>query len=92
MSMHRDKPAAVAVKYISSMPAPVVIHKGQRLQADRIVAMANEFGIQVVQDIQLVEDLYELQIEELIPEKLYEPVARLLQFVYTLNNYEGTNR
>lgn len=79
---------AVAVRYTTELPAPVVIYKGQRHQAGRIIDLAREHGIRVMQDTDLTEDLYNLDIAELIPEKLYEPVARLLQFVYTLQEDE----
>ncbi|AFG37296.1 EscU/YscU/HrcU family type III secretion system export apparatus switch protein [Spirochaeta africana] len=89
MSMPTGKPLrAVAVRYTTNLPAPVLVGKGQRLHAERILEIAREHGIQVVQDPDLLEELYPLQIEELIPESLYESVARLLQFVYTLHNNE----
>ncbi|MFW5801119.1 MAG: EscU/YscU/HrcU family type III secretion system export apparatus switch protein [Spirochaeta sp.] len=87
--MPTDKPLrAVAVRYTADLKAPVVIHKGSRLQAEKIIQIAQQHGIIVVQQPHLLEELYSLQIEEIIPETLYESVARLLHFVYTLQGNE----
>jgi flagellar biosynthesis protein len=88
-----DKPAsehfrkAVALRYDTSRDgAPRIVAKGQRLIADRILAVAREHGIHIYQDPDLVGLLSQLDIFSEIPEELYGAVAEILAFVYRINN------
>jgi flagellar biosynthesis protein FlhB len=75
---------AVALKYAGgSMRAPRVVAKGKRLIAERIVALARQAGVPVIQDIPLARTLYKLvDIDGEIPAALYRAVARILAYVY----------
>jgi flagellar biosynthetic protein FlhB len=75
---------AVAIKYDGgSMRAPKVVAKGKRLLAERIVRLAREAGIPVMQDIPLARALYKLvDVGGEIPVALYKAVARILAYVY----------
>jgi flagellar biosynthetic protein FlhB len=76
---------AVALKYDQSMRAPQVVAKGKRLIAERIIALAREAGIPVVQDIPLARSLYKLvEIGGEIPVALYRAVAKILAYVYAV--------
>jgi len=81
---------AVALRYDESRDqAPKVIAKGDRLLAERIIALAEEQGIVVQEDPDLVGLLAKLDVESEIPESLYAAVAEVLAFVYRLNNRLG---
>lgn len=73
---------AVAMRYKSSRDqAPVVLAKGQHLMAERIRRTARRAGIPVFRDIPLARALWELEVDQEIPEPLYEAVAAILRVV-----------
>ncbi len=81
---------AVALRYDENRDrAPKVVAKGDRLLAERIIALAEEQGIVVQEDRDLVALLAKLDVESEIPESLYAAVAEVLAFVYRLNNRLG---
>lgn len=55
--------------------APSLALKGDELGADRIVKLAHRYGIPVVENAQLARALNALELDEEIPEELYEAVA-----------------
>ena len=73
---------AVALKYISSMTAPFVLARGRQRQAEKIISLAEKHGIAVVNDPDLAESLFILDMGRMIPESLFEIVAEILAFVY----------
>ena len=77
---------AVAIKYdpeVSS--APVVIAKGQDYTALRIKEIAGLNNVHVVENKSLAKTLYEtVEIGQFIPPELYQAVAEVLAFVYSL--------
>ena len=77
---------AVALRYdVLKEGVPKVAAKGTGAVADRIIEIAEEHGIPVKSDPDLVEVLSKLDIEEEIPADVYVAVAELLAFVYALN-------
>lgn len=86
-----DKPKdkkATALKYDPDQnSAPQVIAKGNNQIAKKIIAKAEENNIPIYQDDKLVENLIQLDLEEEIPEELYQVVAEVLSFIYQLNNH-----
>jgi flagellar biosynthesis protein len=81
---------AVALHYDASEGnAPRVVAKGQRLVAERIIALAKEHGIHIHEDPDLVAVLSKLDINAQIPEELYQAVAQVLAFVYRINQRMG---
>lgn len=77
---------AVALKYDAGQDAaPRVVAKGQRLTAERIIAVAREAGIHIHEDPDLVALLAKLDVNASVPEELYRAVAEVLAFVYRLN-------
>lgn len=66
--------------------APKVTAKGQGKIAENIIALAEEFGIPVKNDPDLVEVLAALEIDREIPEEIYVAVAELLAFIYSANS------
>ena len=77
---------AVALKYDrGKAAAPKVTAKGRGAVAERILALAKEHKIPIEKDSTLMEALYRLDINEEIPEELYQVVAELLAFIYRMN-------
>ena len=77
---------AVALKYERGKDAaPKVTAKGRGAVAEKILALARENRIPIEQDSTLMEALYRLDINEGIPEELYQVVAELLAFIYRMN-------
>jgi flagellar biosynthesis protein len=77
---------AIALKYDKTRDrAPRVTAKGSRKIAERIIELANEKGIPVSEDPDLVGALMKLDIEDEIPQELYTVVAEILAFAYRLN-------
>lgn len=76
---------AVALEYQrETMNAPVVVAKGAELMAARIRQIAEQEGVPIVRDVPLARALYDLEIDEEIPEELYEAVAIVLHWVSQL--------
>jgi flagellar biosynthesis protein len=81
---------AVALTYDSTeMPAPTVSAAGQGEVAERIIALANEHGIPIRQDPDLVALLAQLDVGQIIPPELYAVVAEVLAFVYQLKGKQA---
>ncbi|MBA1333871.1 MAG: Flagellar biosynthesis protein FlhB [Firmicutes bacterium] len=78
---------AVALKYDPDVAqAPYVLAKGKDLIAQRIKEIAVDNNIQVVENVILARSLYQnTDIGEVIPSDLYQAVAEVLAFVYSLN-------
>ena len=81
--------SAVSLRYdLESAKAPKVTAKGRGEVAERIIALARKHDIPVKEDPDLVEILSYLDIGEEIPPSVYQVVAELLAFIYSVNkNY-----
>lgn len=76
---------AVALKYDrAGMDAPIVVAKGAELMAAQIRKIAAEADVPTLRDEPLARALYDIEIDESIPEELYEAVAEVLRWVYQL--------
>lgn len=82
---------AVALKYDSvAMAAPVVVAKGAGVIAHRIKELAKENGIPLVEDKPLARALFKaVKLNEAIPENLFQAVAEVLAYVYSLKRKTG---
>lgn len=81
---------AVALTYDKSGPhAPYVTAKGKGIIAESILAKAKEHDIPVQEDPSLLELLGKLNINEQIPEELYEAVAEVFAFIYRADKEAG---
>jgi len=77
---------AVALLYDQQRSvAPRVIATGTNLIADKIIATAQEAGVVIREDKDLVELLAKVPLGEEIPADLYQTVAEVLAFVYMVN-------
>lgn len=78
---------AVAVKYERGKTnAPVLTAKGTGLMAEKIRQIAEQTGVPVKHDIPLGQTLYEMEVGQEIPENLFESVAVVLQWVYSMRD------
>ena len=79
---------AVAIRYDKTKDeAPRVIAKGVDNLAIKIKEIAREHDILIVENPPLARELYKLvEVDELIPPKLYQAVAEVLAFVYKAKN------
>ena len=79
---------AVALRYKPDKDsAPVVLAKGQDYVALRIVKIAEEAKVSVVENVPLARALYaSTEVGREIPPELYNAVAEVLVYLYRLNN------
>ncbi len=77
---------AVALKYSNKDNSPKVIAKGEGIIATNIIEKGIDEDIAVYQDKELVDKLIELDIDDEIPEELYEAVAEIIFYVYSLDS------
>lgn len=81
---------AVGLKYErEKTEAPRITAKGTDLTAERICQIARESGVPVRLDTGLAGELYELEVNDEIPEELFESVAVVLQWVYAESENRG---
>lgn len=81
----KDK-KAIALKYERGKDvAPKVTAKGRGAVAEKILALAREHGVPIEKDTTLLQALYRLDLNEEIPEELYQVVAEILAFIYRMN-------
>jgi len=83
---NEQRQKAVALQYERGKDrAPKVTAKGQGKLAQKILALAHEHHIPIHKDKALLEALYRLDLNEEIPEELYQVVAEVLAFIYRMN-------
>ncbi len=76
---------AVALAYTPGHGAPRVLAKGAGVIAAKMREAADEHRVPMVQDIPLARGLYAAcEIGDEIPEELYDAVARILAFLFSL--------
>jgi flagellar biosynthetic protein FlhB len=78
---------AVALKYERGMPSPRVVAMGADLLAERIKKIAREAGVPCIENVPLARGLYNsVEIGDEIPIELYQAVAEVLAYVFSLKN------
>lgn len=85
----KDIKKAVALRYKLGDNAPVIVAKGKGIIAEKIIDKAMEEEIYIHQDEELVNSLIDLQINEEVPEELYEVLAEIIFYVYELDRQRG---
>lgn len=80
---------AVALSYNPNDIAPKVIAKGKGVTADKIIEKGIKEDITIYKDEDLVENLIGLEINEEIPEELYNAVAEIIFYIYNLDMQRG---
>ncbi len=79
---------AIAIKYDKDVyPAPYLLAKGVDLIAENIKNIGKKHSVPVIENKPLAKALYaSVEIGDLIPENLYEAVAEVLAYVYSLKD------
>jgi flagellar biosynthesis protein len=78
---------AAALRYAQGRDhAPRVVAKGKGKIAEKILALARQHNVPLVEDRNLMQMLEALDVDTEIPPELYRAVAEVLVFVYRLNN------
>lgn len=88
-----DQKIAISLQYDhAEMAAPKVTAKAQGHLAEQIIQIAKEHNIPLQSDSQLVELLSQVEIDQQIPETLYEAIAQVLIFAYQLSGKKMPNQ
>jgi len=91
MKKHRSKivsgrRAAAALRYkLGEDKAPKLVAKGAGIVAEKIIQTAQEAGVPIHEDPDLLALLMTLDVGERIPPELYMAVAEVLAFIYRMN-------
>lgn len=81
--MKRKK--AAALKYDNVFSSPIVTAVGFGEIADRIIKEAENSNVPIIESPALAENLTKLSIGQNIPVELYEAVAEIIAFIYSLD-------
>ncbi len=80
--MEEKKKKAIALRYDPDRDrAPKIVAKGEGSIAERIIKLAKENNIPVVEDTDLVNAMINMEVYEEIPPELYRAIAQILVFV-----------
>lgn len=79
---------ACALKYVAEeMDSPMLIAKGTELIAKKIIDIAKEHNVPVIENAPVARALFRMvDINQPIPPELYKAVAEILMFVYKMKN------
>jgi flagellar biosynthetic protein FlhB/flagellar biosynthesis protein len=81
---------AIALKYDKDADsAPRVVAKGLRLKAEKIRAIAKEHNIPIMRNVPLANALFRVEVGQEVPEELYDAVAEVLNFIYSLQREQA---
>ena len=85
---------ACALKYVADeMDSPMLIAKGTELIAKKIIKIATENNVPVIENPPVARALYRLvDINQSIPPELYKAVAEILTFVYKMKKNTPNKR
>lgn len=85
---------ACALKYVATeMESPQLVAKGTELIAKKIIKIAYENNVPVIDNAPVARALYRMvEINHLVPPDLYKAVAEILLFVYNLKNNQNQGR
>ena len=85
-STSNEKDYAVALGYDQNKDnAPIVLAKGAGEIAQKIIKIAEENGIEVRQDADLLQILKAVDINEEIPVEAFAAVAEIISYIYQQN-------
>lgn len=79
---------ACALKYVATeMESPMLVAKGTELIARKIIQIATEKGIPIIDNPPVARAIFRMvDLNQIIPPDLYKAVAEILLFVYRLKN------
>lgn len=75
---------AVALRYWAGLPAPFIAAKASGGAVERLLAIAREAGVPIVEDEALAQVLFPLDFGDWVPEEYFEIVARVFAFVKSI--------
>ncbi|EON94014.1 flagellar protein FhlB cytoplasmic domain protein [Marinobacter lipolyticus SM19] len=78
-----SSPAAVALKY-DGKKAPTIAATGTHELAEEIIRIAREHNVPLYENPELASILARLELNEEIPETLYQIIAEILAFAFNL--------
>jgi flagellar biosynthesis protein len=76
---------AVALEYRNDLPAPIIVAKGSGALANRILRIAEENDVTILERGSLADRLYAFDPGSVIPEDLYAVVAEVYAFLISLD-------
>jgi len=77
---------ATSLKYAQSYEAPIVTSAGMGYIADRIIEIAEENKVPIVQNKELANLLVNVDVGDSIPDELYDAVAKVIAYVMDLDS------
>ncbi len=81
---------AIALSYDpQESTGPTIKAKGKGKIAENIIEKAKDYDIPIYEDPNLVQLLGQLDMNESIPEELYQAVAEVFAFIYRLDQEHG---
>lgn len=84
---------AVALSYTpGESDVPKVIAKGKGKIAENILMKAEEYDVPIQEDPSLLELLGQLDINESIPEELYQAVSEVFAYIYHVDQQHELTR
>lgn len=85
---------ACALKYVAEeMDSPMLIAKGTELIAKKIIGIAKEHNVPVIENPPVARALFKMvDINQPIPPELYKAVAEILMFVYKMKRKNTQNK
>ncbi len=84
MSKQSKPPKSAVALHYDGKNAPRVTAKGRGSIAEEIIALAQEHGIPLQEDKELVGLLAQLDVYQEVPRELYVAVAEVIAFAYLL--------
>lgn len=85
-SGNASRTSAVAIAYDTGEAAPRVVAKGYGTIAENIMRTARDNGLYVHESPELVGLLMQVDLDKHIPPELYQAVAQLLAWLYSLES------
>ena len=83
--LNKEIKKAAALKYDSNKnDAPHIVASGKGDIAKKIIEKAEKENIHIEKDQDIVDILVQMEIGEEIPPELYEVIAEILSFIYSL--------
>lgn len=82
--MKRKK--AAALKYENGYASPVVTAIGYGDVAEKIIDTAKKGDVPLIENKELVDNLCKLSVGQNIPSELYEAVAEIIAYIYSIND------
>lgn len=84
---------AIALSYDANAgDAPKVVAKGKGKIAENILDKAKEHHVPIQEDPTLVELLGQLEVDETIPEQLYQAVAEVFAYIYQVDRAHSSRK